>query len=136
MSAIAETSPRNDSPQSPVSPYLAIVTSVNQPDEKSTSNQHQNDNSPILSPTPTTAPQIEAKNFESVYGPVKEVTNLDPSKTIEYSLSVVLSKSVDGSSTFDVYKTETFAIIRPIYHESSAASVFWPFLILILFGIF
>ena len=90
-------------------------------------------NLPVLTKQPT-GEGIEIKR-------ANQISNIDPSKTIEFYLSIVAEQSMVDGTSMEVYHTETFAAIRPMFdlsagigvHSSPGVSLL---LLLVSFGLF
>eukprot|EP00835_Amoeboradix_gromovi_P002466 NODE_140_length_17926_cov_0.139620.p12 type:complete len:172 gc:universal NODE_140_length_17926_cov_0.139620:10568-11083(+) len=130
-----------------------------EPNTSNTGNPNQQSNSPanknnaqlattpVLGSSPGVSPELK-NNLPLVTNPSRpsdavvkfadQVQNNDPSKTVEYFLSVVAEQTVVDNKTMDVYKTKTFAQIRPIYGVSASEGFLKMelILLLLLFGFF
>eukprot|EP00835_Amoeboradix_gromovi_P002467 NODE_140_length_17926_cov_0.139620.p13 type:complete len:146 gc:universal NODE_140_length_17926_cov_0.139620:11442-11879(+) len=84
-------------------------------------------NLPILTESPKGS-GLEVK-------PINQVT-LDPSKTVDYFVSYALTQTVIDDKTTMVYKSQTFAAIRPLTPKSESIymlpNLFASFLLLLL----
>ena len=95
-----------------------------------TSAEQQN-NVPII---PNIVPLLveSPKGNDVVIKPASQVTVNDPTRTIEYFVSYGLTQTVLDDKTTSVYKTQTYAAIRPIATTASSAEFRFPFLLVFL----
>ena len=94
----------------------------------------QQNNVPVVPVVPVNAPLLsESPKGQNVeIKPASQVTVVDPTKTIEYFVSYGLTQTVLDDKTTSVYKTQTYAAIRPIAPTVSTAEFRFPFSLLLL----
>ena len=84
--------------------------------------QQQNNAPSVPNDAPVLTESPKGQNVE--IKPASQVTINDPTKTVEFFVSYGLTQTVLNDKTTSVYKTQTFAAIRPIAVASSADALF------------
>eukprot|EP00834_Sanchytrium_tribonematis_P007609 NODE_715_length_4508_cov_0.874121.p2 type:complete len:255 gc:universal NODE_715_length_4508_cov_0.874121:3849-3085(-) len=138
----SQTSTSNNPPNNPTNNPTNNPSNISPPTSNPPAQQNliqPSSNQPVLSETqqtpiiPPNAPILseKPKGDVIVQTPSQAIQNKDPSKTVEYFVSYALTQTVMDDKTTSVYKTQTFAAIRPINQKADGFQL-QPSLLLLL----